>query len=150
MSASVTVMDPIALTLIQKYGGEFGRERLFSTVGMAIFSPLTGILIDYKSSQEGAQIVRIFLDLLMIYTYENNSSVRYNDPLLIKTLYLSPPRPVSISSNRLAIRFFIMKQRTITFRVYSRLLFVCVLPLIKYYRRDKSRGEHVNETIYRK
>lgn len=53
MSASVTVMDPVALTLIQQYGGEFGRERLFSTVGMAIFSPLTGILIDYKSSQQG-------------------------------------------------------------------------------------------------
>ncbi|XP_065202542.1 uncharacterized protein LOC135832927 [Planococcus citri] len=53
MSASVTVMDPIALTLIQQYGGEFGRERLFSTIGMAIFSPLTGILIDYKSRQAG-------------------------------------------------------------------------------------------------
>lgn len=53
MSASVTVMDPIALTLIQQHGGEFGRERLFSTIGMAIFSPLTGVLIDYKSRMQG-------------------------------------------------------------------------------------------------
>ncbi|KAI5748763.1 hypothetical protein M8J76_001727 [Diaphorina citri] len=53
LSASVTVMDPIALTLIQEYGGEFGRERLFSTVGQAIFSPLTGLLIDYRSRQVG-------------------------------------------------------------------------------------------------
>lgn len=46
-------MDPIALTLIQKHGGEYGRERLFSTIGMAIFSPLTGILIDYKTKEQG-------------------------------------------------------------------------------------------------
>lgn len=42
-------MDPIALTMIEKYGGDFGRERLFSSFGMAIFSPITGILIDYTS-----------------------------------------------------------------------------------------------------
>lgn len=53
LSASVTVMDPIALTMIQRYGGEFGRERLFSTIGMAIFSPLTGVIIDYSSRKLG-------------------------------------------------------------------------------------------------
>ncbi|BES92459.1 Major facilitator superfamily domain containing [Nesidiocoris tenuis] len=53
LSASVTVMDPIALTMVQQYGGEFGRERLFSTIGMAIFSPITGILIDYSSRKLG-------------------------------------------------------------------------------------------------
>lgn len=35
--------------MIEKYGGDFGRERLFSSFGMAIFSPITGILIDYTS-----------------------------------------------------------------------------------------------------
>lgn len=49
LSAGVTIMDPIALTMIEKYGGDFGRERLFSSIGMAIFSPITGILIDYSS-----------------------------------------------------------------------------------------------------
>ncbi|KAK9505055.1 hypothetical protein O3M35_009205 [Rhynocoris fuscipes] len=53
LSASVTVMDPIALHMVQQYGGEFGRERLFSTIGMAIFSPLSGILIDYSSRKLG-------------------------------------------------------------------------------------------------
>lgn len=48
-AAGVTIMDPIALTMIEKYGGDFGRERLFSSFGMAIFSPLTGVLIDYTS-----------------------------------------------------------------------------------------------------
>lgn len=47
------MMDPIALTMIEKYGGDFGRERLFSMFGMAIFSPITGILIDYYSKQLG-------------------------------------------------------------------------------------------------
>lgn len=49
LSAGVTIMDPIALTMIEKYGGDFGRERLFSSFGMAIFSPITGLLIDYFS-----------------------------------------------------------------------------------------------------
>lgn len=49
LSAGVTIMDPIALTMIQKYGGDFGRERLFSSFGMAIFSPITGLLIDQTS-----------------------------------------------------------------------------------------------------
>ncbi|KNC27653.1 hypothetical protein FF38_07092, partial [Lucilia cuprina] len=49
LSAGVTIMDPIALTMIEKYGGDFGRERLFSSIGMAIFSPITGIMIDYFS-----------------------------------------------------------------------------------------------------
>ncbi|KAL0851487.1 hypothetical protein ABMA28_007282 [Loxostege sticticalis] len=53
LSAGVTIMDPIALMMIQKYGGDFGRERLFSSIGMAIFSPITGMLIDMRSKQVG-------------------------------------------------------------------------------------------------
>lgn len=53
LSGGVTMMDPIALTMIEKYGGDFGRERLFSMFGMAIFSPITGILIDYYSRDLG-------------------------------------------------------------------------------------------------
>lgn len=62
-AASVTVMDPIALSLIQRYGGQFGRERLFSTVGMALFSPLTGWLIDYMSSKKGKHFMKIIIKL---------------------------------------------------------------------------------------
>ncbi|XP_070494972.1 major facilitator superfamily domain-containing protein 6 isoform X2 [Chironomus tepperi] len=53
LSGGVTMMDPIALTMIEKYGGDFGRERLFSMFGMAIFSPITGILIDHNSKNLG-------------------------------------------------------------------------------------------------
>ncbi|XP_058447079.1 uncharacterized protein LOC131427687 isoform X1 [Malaya genurostris] len=53
LSAGVTIMDPIALTMIEKYGGDFGRERLFSSIGMAIFSPITGIMIDFFSKDLG-------------------------------------------------------------------------------------------------
>lgn len=58
LSAGVTIMDPIALTMIQKYGGDFGRERLFSSIGMAIFSPITGMLIDMRSKQVGKYLMR--------------------------------------------------------------------------------------------
>lgn len=66
LSASVTVMDPIALTMIQKYGGEFGRERLFSTLGMAVFSPLTGYLIDFKSRKIGKKVIFTVSHLISI------------------------------------------------------------------------------------
>ncbi|XP_026284126.1 uncharacterized protein LOC113210370 isoform X2 [Frankliniella occidentalis] len=52
LSAGVTMLDPIALTMIQRYGGQFGRERLFSSIGMAIFSPIIGLIID-QSSRNG-------------------------------------------------------------------------------------------------
>lgn len=53
LTAGVTIMDPIALALIEKHGGDFGKERLFSSLGMAIFSPLIGYLIDVRSSKLG-------------------------------------------------------------------------------------------------
>nr|XP_022908220.1 uncharacterized protein LOC111419624 [Onthophagus taurus] len=53
MTAGVTIMDPIALTMIEKYGGDFGKEKLFSSIGMAIFSPVTGAFIDYRSKGLG-------------------------------------------------------------------------------------------------
>lgn len=53
MTAGTTIMDPIALTMIEKYGGDFGREKLFSSLGMALFSPFTGILIDLHSDGIG-------------------------------------------------------------------------------------------------
>lgn len=69
LAASVTVMDPIALSLIQRYGGQFGRERLFSTVGMALFSPLTGWLIDSMSLKKGIQ--------LLWYRYNTIMQIKY-------------------------------------------------------------------------
>lgn len=69
LAASVTVMDPIALSLIQRYGGQFGRERLFSTVGMALFSPLTGWLIDSMSLKKGIQ--------LLWYRYKTIIQIKY-------------------------------------------------------------------------
>ncbi|XP_018322678.1 uncharacterized protein LOC108735277 [Agrilus planipennis] len=53
LSAGITIMDPVALTMIEKYGGDFGREKLFSSLGMALFSPITGALIDYNSRRLG-------------------------------------------------------------------------------------------------
>ncbi|KAJ3640133.1 hypothetical protein Zmor_003449, partial [Zophobas morio] len=52
-TAGMTIMDPIALTMIEKYGGDFGKEKLFSSLGMALFSPITGALIDWNSRRLG-------------------------------------------------------------------------------------------------
>ncbi|CAG9859820.1 unnamed protein product [Phyllotreta striolata] len=51
--AAVSITDPVALSLIEKYGGDFGKERLFSCLGMAIFSPIVGALIDWNSERLG-------------------------------------------------------------------------------------------------
>lgn len=53
MTVGVTIMDPIAFTMIEKYGGDFGREKLFSSMGMAIFSPITGAIIEFWSNGLG-------------------------------------------------------------------------------------------------
>ncbi|XP_062545623.1 uncharacterized protein LOC134212099 [Armigeres subalbatus] len=49
LTATLTITDPIALAMIEQYGGDFGREKLFSSAGMAIFTPLTGLMIDHYS-----------------------------------------------------------------------------------------------------
>lgn len=56
LTSGVTMLDPIALNMIRKYGGHFGRERLFSTLGMAFFSPLVGLCIDRNSHKKGAPL----------------------------------------------------------------------------------------------
>lgn len=53
MSAAVTVMDSVALSMVEKYGGDFGKERLFSSLGMAIFSPITGAFNDWNTKRLG-------------------------------------------------------------------------------------------------
>ncbi|XP_052863851.1 major facilitator superfamily domain-containing protein 6-like [Anopheles cruzii] len=50
LASMITVTDPIALDMIEQHGGDFGRQKLYSSVGMAIFTPLTGLLIDLSSS----------------------------------------------------------------------------------------------------
>lgn len=73
MTVGVTIMDPIAFTMIEKYGGDFGREKLFSSIGMAIFSPITGGVIQYWSSGLG-------------YTDYSPSFYAYDTLLLIAAL----------------------------------------------------------------
>ncbi|XP_056647706.1 uncharacterized protein LOC130452445 [Diorhabda sublineata] len=51
--AATSAMDPVALSMIEKHGGDFGKERLFSCFGMAIFAPITGALIDWNTQRLG-------------------------------------------------------------------------------------------------
>ncbi|XP_053658016.1 uncharacterized protein LOC128707094 [Anopheles marshallii] len=53
LASTLTITDPIALDMVEQHGGDFGREKLFSSVGMAIFTPLTGLMIDACSSGSG-------------------------------------------------------------------------------------------------
>uniref|UniRef100_A0AAG5CQB0 Major facilitator superfamily associated domain-containing protein n=1 Tax=Anopheles atroparvus TaxID=41427 RepID=A0AAG5CQB0_ANOAO len=49
LTSTLTISDPIALDMIEQHGGDFGREKLYSSVGMAVFTPLTGLMIDAAS-----------------------------------------------------------------------------------------------------
>jgi predicted MFS family arabinose efflux permease len=46
---SLTMVDAAAFNMIERYGGDFGKEKLFSSLGMAISTPLAGLMIDYFS-----------------------------------------------------------------------------------------------------
>uniref|UniRef100_A0A182M2D0 Major facilitator superfamily associated domain-containing protein n=1 Tax=Anopheles culicifacies TaxID=139723 RepID=A0A182M2D0_9DIPT len=67
LASTLTITDPIALDMVEQHGGDFGREKLFSSIGMAIFTPLTGLMIDACSSGSG---LRETVYTPAFYTYD--------------------------------------------------------------------------------
>ncbi|XP_053676976.1 uncharacterized protein LOC128727097 [Anopheles nili] len=64
LASTLTITDPIALDMVEQHGGDYGREKLYSSVGMAIFTPLTGLMIDVYSSDTNTVYTPAF------YTYD--------------------------------------------------------------------------------
>lgn len=50
ISGAGTLFEGASLALVEEVGGDFGMQRVFGFIGIAIFSPISGVLIDYSSS----------------------------------------------------------------------------------------------------
>ncbi|RXG51871.1 Major facilitator superfamily domain-containing protein 6-A [Armadillidium vulgare] len=53
LSSSMPLLDGAAVTILKEHNGDFGFQRMFANLGMMIMSPISGMLIDYFSIQNG-------------------------------------------------------------------------------------------------
>ncbi|CAG0914709.1 unnamed protein product [Notodromas monacha] len=57
MGAAFSLLDATALAIVAKHGKEYGKQRVWAIVAMAVLSPITGVLVDAAMSakhQDGA------------------------------------------------------------------------------------------------
>ena len=52
MGGSATLFDGAALVLVNQVRGDFGFQKMFGFIGIAIFSPISGALMDHFSTNE--------------------------------------------------------------------------------------------------
>ncbi|XP_042231696.1 major facilitator superfamily domain-containing protein 6-like isoform X2 [Homarus americanus] len=53
MSSLFTMMDALTLAIVKQHNGDYGKQRFLFIVGMAVISPLTGLLIDWHEEKVG-------------------------------------------------------------------------------------------------
>jgi MFS family permease len=53
MGAAFSLLDATALSIVTKQGKEYGKQRIWAILAMAILSPITGILVDIISRSKG-------------------------------------------------------------------------------------------------
>ncbi|XP_054708258.1 major facilitator superfamily domain-containing protein 6-like [Uloborus diversus] len=52
-SICLTLLDATALAMVEAHGGQYGRQRFWAILAQAIFSPVTGFLVDLLSEHKG-------------------------------------------------------------------------------------------------
>jgi hypothetical protein len=52
LSGSATLFDGASLVLVNEVRGDFGFQKMFGFIGIAIFSPISGAMMDHFSTNE--------------------------------------------------------------------------------------------------
>nr|XP_015930368.2 major facilitator superfamily domain-containing protein 6 isoform X1 [Parasteatoda tepidariorum] len=52
-SICLTLLDATALAMVGAHGGQYGRQRFWAILAQALFSPVTGFLVDLLTEQKG-------------------------------------------------------------------------------------------------
>ncbi|GFT58823.1 MFS_1_like domain-containing protein [Nephila pilipes] len=52
-SICLTLLDATALAMVGAHGGQYGRQRFWAILAQAVFSPVTGFLVDLLSEHRG-------------------------------------------------------------------------------------------------
>ncbi|XP_057367450.1 uncharacterized protein LOC130688483 [Daphnia carinata] len=55
LGGSATLFEGAVLALVSEVRGDYGFQKVFGFIGVAIFSPISGVLIDHTSSDENNQ-----------------------------------------------------------------------------------------------
>jgi MFS family permease len=56
MGAAFSLLDATALSIVTKQGKEYGKQRVWAILAMAILSPVTGVMVDIISRSKGTNI----------------------------------------------------------------------------------------------
>ncbi|KAG0719612.1 Major facilitator superfamily domain-containing protein 6-A [Chionoecetes opilio] len=65
----VSLLEAVALTMVHQHNGDYGREKMFGLLAVAIFSPLCGYLVDSKVGTFGysyAPVFYVFVSLMLV------------------------------------------------------------------------------------
>jgi MFS family permease len=57
MGAAFSLLDATALSIVSREGKEYGKQRVWAIIAMAILSPITGIMVDVISNAKGTQLL---------------------------------------------------------------------------------------------
>ncbi len=66
LGGAAALFDGASLALVNEVRGDFGFQKMFGYIGVAIFSPISGALIDHYSTDERTQDFR-YVSVLFIY-----------------------------------------------------------------------------------
>ena len=81
-SASAFLFEGASLVLVNEVRGDFGFQKMFGFIGLALFSPISGVLIDYFSTDSSVHentrylILHIFNHLYLIYFFKFDFTIR--------------------------------------------------------------------------
>lgn len=66
----VSLLEAVALTMVHQHNGDYGREKMFGLIAVAIFSPLCGYLVDTEVGTFGtysyAPVFYVFVGLMLV------------------------------------------------------------------------------------
>ncbi|XP_050728976.1 uncharacterized protein LOC127004845 [Eriocheir sinensis] len=66
----VSLLEAVALTMVHQHKGDYGREKMFGLIAVAIFPPLVGYLVDTEVGTFGmysyAPVFYVFVALMLI------------------------------------------------------------------------------------
>lgn len=69
-SILVSLLEAVALTMVHQHNGDYGREKMFGLLAVALFTPLSGFLVDSKVGTFGiysyAPVFYVFGTLMLI------------------------------------------------------------------------------------
>ena len=89
MDAALVLLDAAGLAMTTKHGGDFGKQKMWSTMSMVIVPTLCGLLIDAISEKLGSKLTLLFPFIEAID--RSSTTILSQDTRIIRLPSTSPP-----------------------------------------------------------